>query len=791
MNDDQEAGKDKRIILSDDADTEVSDFLDNLNRQLEKENLSADEKHINSILGNAQHRLPEKIVLPESSEYRRTNESTIEVPQDRDLTGTPTSDIVPTVQTRLENETIEEYKTRILKEARATFTALPKVQEEQVKPLAESEGLNKLTRYWPLVAAAYAALIIGALSLDFLRSSAHKKTLSAQALSESGEYQEALKEAYQATQLNMFSAEAYREKGEALGHLLRYADAETALNSALFLDPGDREALEARASLCVKTNKPDQTITDTNKLISLAKDPSELSARLYGNRAIAYFRKGNYKEALADYDRALKMEPINYSLQLGKAFCLAADRQYIAACRMCDYLLRLYPDNDQVLCERGFCLQAMGRPQEALRDFNMAIGRDNLTARWHVYRGGLYRCLGKTKEATEDYVQAAKLEPSELSIQETAADLLKQQGDFSRAAVFYDRLAGGPNFRSNFMQQKNRSAVLREMGRIKEALKDSDGALRIKYDQECQIRKALCLAQLGQWSEAERSLAEAAKGSDKVLLMKAKAQAAELSGNKLSAIDQWTEVLEKNPSDFQALSSRAKLYMERSQWHSAAADLTAALKLAHDTGLENKLAQCRRAMGDKAHITLTAAKPLNLSKVNKDRLVKEGYRLFNASEPSAGAYFMELAAREPDSIEWRRYLAYSLELADEHEAALECFNKMAQVGGLTLQDKLCQARAFSAEGNNARALDILQPLAENGDPRVKLELARVLSASGDNKHAVIVAQEALCRADGATRMKLQNLLESLQHSLERQKDREQKNNHEHDSEIPATPETQG
>jgi len=534
----------------------------NLRQMSKRDETSADQREIEKILGSSTNlsALPGRSPGPEAEAMALSQ-------QDE-------------VKPELSKEEIEAHKAKLLKEAKATFTNtnLPRIEPASSTAYERTSGL--FIKNLPLLGALYLAVIVAAVGLDAVRSFAHDKTAAARIFNENGQYQEALKEAYLASRWNFLSAEAFREKGKALNHLLRLSEAEMAFNTALLLNANDTEALAARAALCSKIGKPDQTIADTNRLLQLVKDPSELSAYYFGNRAVAYFRKGNYKAALADYDQALKMEPINYGLQLSKAFCLAADGQYKAAYEMCDFLLKLYPENDQVLCERGFCLQALGKPQEAMRDFNKAIARDNQTGRWFIYRGGLERCLGQLKEATTDYVRAANLAPAEDSIQYTAGSLLKQQGEFAQALVYYNRLVDLPHYRKSFERQSERGHLLANSGNFKEALKDFQGALKIKFDLPTQIDKALCQAHLGMINEAQTSLDEAEKQAPKSpAVLEARAEAAQLAGNSISAIDYLTALLDQDKKNKAALQARAKLYMARKQWHSAADDLKAALSL--------------------------------------------------------------------------------------------------------------------------------------------------------------------------------------------------------------------
>ena len=92
----------------------------------------------------------------------------------------------------------------------------------------------------------------------------------------------------------------------------------------------------------------------------------------YSNRGTAYVRKGQYDEALADFSRALEINP----------------------------------KVPQTYYNRGVAYQLQGRYDEAVADFNSALKINPRHAASHFNRGVALEKAGRIREAVEAYKQS-------------------------------------------------------------------------------------------------------------------------------------------------------------------------------------------------------------------------------------------------------------------------------------------------------------------------------------------------------------------------------------------------
>ena len=85
----------------------------------------------------------------------------------------------------------------------------------------------------------------------------------------------------------------------------QFADAITAFNKALDLEPGKALTYVARGSAYFRLDQFDNAISDYNKAIEI--DPRFVAA--YQNLGSVYYRKGQFDKAISEYNRAIEINP--------------------------------------------------------------------------------------------------------------------------------------------------------------------------------------------------------------------------------------------------------------------------------------------------------------------------------------------------------------------------------------------------------------------------------------------------------------------------------------------------
>jgi tetratricopeptide (TPR) repeat protein len=142
--------------------------------------------------------------------------------------------------------------------------------------------------------------------------------------------------------------------------------------------------------------------------------PTSKDARIYLNRATIHRHDGHTMAALADYDKALALEPDMARALRGRAQVYVDEKRYGEALRDLDRLLELEPGQAITHADRGLALMQAGRYSEAGLAFDRAIQRGVREPRVYLNRG-LTRLqlggLGAAPAALVDIEQAIRLDP--------------------------------------------------------------------------------------------------------------------------------------------------------------------------------------------------------------------------------------------------------------------------------------------------------------------------------------------------------------------------------------------
>jgi type IV pilus biogenesis/stability protein PilW len=168
-------------------------------------------------------------------------------------------------------------------------------------------------------------------------------------------------------------------------------------------------------------------IAEYDKAIEL--DPN--LAEAYVRRAFVYKVLGQYEQAMADYDKAIELSPNNAMFYNDRGFAYAEQEQYESAIRDYNKAIELSPDHpniDYAYNNRGFAYGNLEKYDQALHDFERAItlNRDNA---WIFYnRALIYLKMGKNAMAITDLELSLQLENPPLDGQRRARaeELVKQ-----------------------------------------------------------------------------------------------------------------------------------------------------------------------------------------------------------------------------------------------------------------------------------------------------------------------------------------------------------------------------
>lgn len=214
-----------------------------------------------------------------------------------------------------------------------------------------------------------------------------------------------------------------------------------ACTKRLASDPDNVAVYYERASAYHRKREYKQALADYEEIIR--HDPSDAEA--FRSRGYLHVQLGAYKDALDDYANAMRLDPDNADNYVLRARAYGALKKYKKALQDCTETLRLDPHCSFAYTVRGWVYAEIGDYAEAMADYKKVLQLDpqNRTAHnalgWH-----LATCpdvqLRNGKEALEHATTACEeTKWKELGYLDTFAAACAECGDFDRAIEWQTR----------------------------------------------------------------------------------------------------------------------------------------------------------------------------------------------------------------------------------------------------------------------------------------------------------------------------------------------------------------
>jgi tetratricopeptide (TPR) repeat protein len=135
-------------------------------------------------------------------------------------------------------------------------------------------------------------------------------------------------------------------------------------------------------------------------------------ASIYTNRAFAYVGKGLTDQAIADYTKAIELEPENAVAYAGRGIQYGNKGLYDQALADENKSIALQPNDARTYNNRGIIFMAKGYYGQTIADATKAIALDPGNALGYALRGFANEKTGLRNKAIADYRAALKIDPS-------------------------------------------------------------------------------------------------------------------------------------------------------------------------------------------------------------------------------------------------------------------------------------------------------------------------------------------------------------------------------------------
>ncbi|MET9897909.1 tetratricopeptide repeat protein [Streptomyces sp. NPDC006446] len=339
-------------------------------------------------------------------------------------------------------------------------------------------------------------------------------------------------------------------------------------------------------------------------------------ALAHGVRARALRNGGEYQRALAEYDRAVEIDPDEARVHYGRGFTHQLLGDFTAALAAFDRADELRPDTGWIIAERAETHRLAGRFEEAVADFDRAVAldptdADSLASRavcrhaldqfeaagadfdralgidehhlWTlVRRARLRRDTDEWDKAFADLDRAARLEPDSAWVASERGDAYRLAGRFEEAVAELGRAIG---LKADYASAlAGRGVSHHELGDSARALADLDRAVALEPDYSwALVMRARVRWRLEDLSGANEDLRRALAASPEADWIEVElGNALRIEERHQEAITVFRRVLERDPGNVSALGCLGAAYRDLKDYAAALTCLDRALAAESD-----------------------------------------------------------------------------------------------------------------------------------------------------------------------------------------------------------------
>lgn len=191
------------------------------------------------------------------------------------------------------------------------------------------------------------------------------------------------------------------------------------------------------AELLKKTDRADADYTAAVELAGNS-DPN-----VYGSRAFFYYNNKQFDRSMSDYTSGARLFPEDGVFPNGQGLALSALGRFDEAIGFFNEAIRLDPTSGVFMLGRAEAYNRSDRPQQALDDYARVPALQRLTkndeSRFHVGRGYAFLKLKRYDDAISDFDAAVGIVPSLVNAWKWRALSYERLGNVANACRDYER----------------------------------------------------------------------------------------------------------------------------------------------------------------------------------------------------------------------------------------------------------------------------------------------------------------------------------------------------------------
>lgn len=192
--------------------------------------------------------------------------------------------------------------------------------------------------------------------------------------------------------------------------------------------------------------------------------------RLYRNRGVAYEKYCSYESAIADFSKALEIDPSYTDAYMRRGNIFVSRGLYDAALNDFNKAIEVDPCLAEAYHRRGMVYYRLREYEYAIIDFSSAININRIYEEAYYNRGIVYSNMGEYNKAIADFSNALKIKPDYTEAYVNRGIMYGLSGKYVQAiSDFSQAIRNEPNFAEAY---NNRGFAYNQIGKYELAIAD-------------------------------------------------------------------------------------------------------------------------------------------------------------------------------------------------------------------------------------------------------------------------------------------------------------------------------
>lgn len=173
---------------------------------------------------------------------------------------------------------------------------------------------------------------------------------------------------------------------------------------------------------------------------AIAQDVNEQNSRTHYKLGLAYYEKNDFKNAIVEFEQALKFDPSNANAYYSLGTVYLSIGNYMEAIKNLELAVQYNPNIADAFYNLGISYYRTRQYNKSVNCFKSAIALNQNDIDYHINLGVVYRILNQYPEAIVEYQKALLINPASIPALLNLGVAYRLNGDVDKAIEQYNKV---------------------------------------------------------------------------------------------------------------------------------------------------------------------------------------------------------------------------------------------------------------------------------------------------------------------------------------------------------------